>query len=169
MVTDSTTNQGSGATPDKGCELRMIYLKDVSFEAPHSPGILFGHEQPELVFNIGTNYKLSVENHGTLGDVYDVLLTISIEASAGGRALFLIEVHQGGLVEVVGYTPDDTDYLLRTKAPELIYPYARELVTSLISRGGFPSVRLQTLNFERLYAEELAAHKATGAETQTTA
>lgn len=169
MATDSTTDQDGGATPDKRCELRMVYVKDVSFEAPHSPGILFGHEQPELLFDVGCNHKLSVENHGTLGDVFDVLVTINIEASAGGRALFVIEVHHGGLVEVAGYLPDEVDYVLRTKAPELIYPYARELVTSLISRGGFPGVRLKPLSFERLYSEQLAAQVAAQQANETTA
>ena len=156
MTTDDPTIAG-GEVPKKRCDVRMIYLKDVSFEAPHVPGILFGHEQPELQFSIESTYKLSVANHEGLGNVYDVLVTVNVEATAGGRSLFLIEVHQGGLFEVSGYSSEDTDVVLRTKAPETLYPYARELVTSLISRGGFPSVRLRPLNFESLYAEQKTA------------
>jgi len=156
MATDDPSS-AVGEAPAKRCDLRLIYLKDVSFEAPHVPGILFGHEQPELQFSIESAYKLSVANHEGLGNVFDVLVTVNVEATAGGRSLFLIEVHQGGLFEVDGYSVEDTEVVLRTKAPEMLYPYARELVTSLISRGGFPSVRLRPLNFEALYAEQKMA------------
>jgi preprotein translocase subunit SecB len=154
MVTDSPTGMVGSEPLKKRCDIRLIYLKDVSFEAPHVPSILFGHEQPELQFSIETNYKLSVEKHESLGDVFDVLVTVRVEAKAAGRALFLIEVHQGGLFEVSGYSPEETDVVLRTTAPESVYPYARELITSLIARGGFPNVRLRPLNFAQLYAEK---------------
>ncbi|MDH4022179.1 MAG: protein-export chaperone SecB [Gammaproteobacteria bacterium] len=162
MATDNPTAEG-GEAPKKHFELRLVYLKDVSFEAPHVPGILFGHEQPELQFGIETNYLLSVANHEGLGDVYDVLVTINVEATAAGRPLFLIEVHQGGLFEISGYSAEETDVVLRTKAPESVYPYARELITSLIARGGFPNVRLRPLNFAKLYAEQNLAGKQAGA------
>jgi preprotein translocase subunit SecB len=157
MATDNPTDNGGSETPKKHFELRLVYLKDVSFEAPHAPGILFGHEQPELQFDIETKYTLSVANHEGLGDVYDVLVTVNVEATAGGRSLFLIEVHQGGLCEISGYSAEETDVVLRTRAPESVYPYARELITSLISRGGFPNVRLRPLNFAKLYAEKTTA------------
>ncbi|MDH5277254.1 MAG: protein-export chaperone SecB [Gammaproteobacteria bacterium] len=162
MATDQPTDK-SGEGPNKHYELRLVYLKDVSFEAPHVPGILFGHEQPELVFGIETNYGLSIENHEGMGDVFDVLVTVNVEATAGGRPLFLIEVHQGGLFEVGGYSAEETDVLLRTTAAESLFPYARELVTSLIARGGFPNVRLRPLNFAKLYAEQNLAGKQAGA------
>jgi len=153
MVPDNP-NAAAGDSPEKHFELRMVYLKDVSFEAPHVPGILFGHEQPELHFNIEANYKLSIENNEALGDVYDVLVTVNVEAKAAERTLFLIEVHHGGLFEISGYSEEEADVVLRTRAPEWVYPYARELITSLIARGGFPNVRLRPLNFAKLYAEE---------------
>lgn len=157
MATDNPADKGGSETPKKRCDLRLIYLKDVSFESPNAPGILFGHEQPELQFSIETNYKLSVANHEGLGDVFDVLVTINVAATAAGRPLFLIEVHQGGLFEVGGYSTEETDVVLRTTAPEAVYPYARELITSMITRGGFPNVRLRPLNFAQLYAEQNAA------------
>jgi len=156
MVPDNPTTPG-GESPKKHFELRMVYLKDVSFEAPHVPGILFGHEQPELQFNIEANYALSIPNNETMGDVYDVLVTVNVEAKAADRTLFLIEVHHGGLFEVSGYSEEETDVVLRTRAAEWVYPYARELITSLIARGGFPNVRLRPLNFAQLYAEQKKA------------
>jgi preprotein translocase subunit SecB len=152
MVPENPT-AGASESPKKHFELRMVYLKDVSFEAPHVPGILFGHEQPELQFNIEANYKLSIASNESMGDVYDVLVTINVEAKAADRTLFLIEVHHGGLFEISGYTEEEADVVLRTRAPEWVYPYARELITSLIARGGFPNVRLRPLNFAQLYAD----------------
>jgi len=119
MVPDNPTTPG-GESPKKHFELRMVYLKDVSFEAPHVPGILFGHEQPELQFNIEANYALSIPNNETMGDVYDVLVTVNVEAKAADRTLFLIEVHHGGLIEVSGYSEEETDVVLRTRAAEWV-------------------------------------------------
>ena len=97
--------------------------------------------------------KLSIASSESMGDVYDVLVTINLEAKAADRTLFLIEVHHGGLFEISGYSEEEADVVLRTRAPEWVYPYARELITSLIARGGFPNVRLRPLNFAQLYAD----------------
>jgi preprotein translocase subunit SecB len=158
MATESPAGAGgqpgaAGESGSKQCELRQLYLKDLSFESPHVPGILFGHDKPETSVSVSTSYKLSVERTGSLGDVYEVMLHITVGATSGDRTLFLVELHQGGMFEVTGYAPEDLDRLLRIRAPEMLYPYARELVASLVGRGGFPRMTMRAFNFEKLYAE----------------
>ncbi|MEO8224075.1 MAG: protein-export chaperone SecB [Gammaproteobacteria bacterium] len=139
------------------CELRQLFLRDLSFEAPHVPGILFGHEQPAIELSVETTWKLSVESTKSLGDVYEVTVDITVKANAGDRPMFLIDLQQGGLFEVHGYEGEDLNFLLRTRAPEMLYPYARELISTLVGRAGFPRLYLRALNFEKVYADGLAA------------
>jgi len=146
----STAKPGSQDAPaGKRIQLQLLYLKDLSVEAPHVPGILFGHPVPDLKYSVETKHKMRDK------DLYDVQLEISVHATGGDKTLFLIELKQGGLFEVTGYTSEDTATILRTRAPEALYPYARELVSSLASRAGFPRLQLRTIDFEKQYAESL--------------
>ena len=147
MVSENPTGSNTEATQSRQCNLRLLYLRDLSFESPHVPGILLGHEQPDLKMTVESSHKMRDK------DIYEVLLEVSVHAMAGEKSLFLIEVKQGGVFEITGYSTDETLAILKTKAMEALYPYARELISSLASRGGFPRLQLRPLNFEALYAE----------------
>ncbi|MEO8444787.1 MAG: protein-export chaperone SecB [Gammaproteobacteria bacterium] len=158
MATNEPGNAESGKATSKQCNLLLLYVKDVSFEAPAVPGILFGHEQPTLEFDVSTTYTLSADAKGAVGDVYAVHARVTVKANAGDKTLFLIEVDQGGLFEVLGYPEEERDQVLRTKAPDTLYPYARELVSSLVSRAGFPRLQLKAINFESRYSQAMQEH-----------
>ncbi len=157
MTTENNVPGGTGESQVAGkqCNLLQLYVKDASFEAPGVPGILFGHEQPAMEFDIASTYKLSVEGSAKLGEVYAVLVRVTVQARAGDKTLFLIEVQQGGLFELLGYEEDEKDKVLRTRAPEALYPYARELIGSLVSRAGFPRLQLKPINFESRYSQAM--------------
>ena len=160
MATDEPARNGNRQMPAKQCNLLELYLKDVSFEAPHVPRILFGHEQPKLIVAIHNTYTLSVDGiPDRLGDVYDVDLQLSVQAMAGEKRLFLVEVKQSGLFELLGYQKDEADFVLRTKAVETLYPYGRELVNSLVGHGGFPRLTMRPRNFENLYSQALEEYQ----------
>lgn len=167
MATDEQGSPGSGQAAGQQCNLLQLYVKDVSFEAPGVPGILFGHEQPDLIFDVSNTYELCADASARLGDVYGVLVRVTVQAHAGDRTLFLIEVEQGGLFELTGGNDEERDRLLRTRAVEALYPYARELVSSLVSRAGFPRLQLRAINFESRYSAAMREfHEASGATLQ---
>ncbi|QOJ32843.1 MAG: protein-export chaperone SecB [Gammaproteobacteria bacterium] len=149
MSAENTSGNGAADTRPPGpvFELRLVFLRDLSFESPHVPGVLFGHEQPELTFSVESGHRLREK------DLFEVSLDVTVHATAGDKSLFIIEVKQGGLFEIRGYPSEETMALLRTRAPEALYPYARELIASLVSRGGFPRLQLRPINFEAHYAE----------------
>ena len=153
MAIEKVAGNGASEIPAKQCNLRLLYLQDVSFESPHVPGVLFGHAQPELRFSVESRHRMRDK------DTYEVVLELHVHAMAGDKTLFLIEVKQGGVFEITGYSTDLIAQILKSKAPETLYPYARELVSSLVSRGGFPRLQLQPLDFDRLYAEALQRRK----------
>ena len=50
-------------------------------------------------------------------------------------------------------------------APTSLFPYAREVVSDLVSKGGFPQLLLTPVNFDGLYAQQMAERAAAaGAE-----
>lgn len=163
------TTEESGAGKDEGaareCNLLRVFIKGASFEAPGVPGILFGHEQPVLAFDVSSTYKVSVEASAKLGEVFSVVVRVTVQAHAGDQTLFLIEVEQGGLFELVGYAADEKDAVLRTKAPEMLYPYARELLTSLVGRAGFPRLQLRPFDFEKGYLRAMKEYRDAMAES----
>jgi preprotein translocase subunit SecB len=159
MTTSKDSGPGKGDGAARQCNLVSLYVKGVSFEAPAVPGILFGHEQPALKFDVSSTYELSAEASAKVGEIFGVVVRVTVEAVAGDKTLFLIEVEQGGLFEVVGYAGEAQDEVLRTKAPEMLYPYARELVSSLVSRAGFPRLQLKPFDFERGYLRAMREYR----------
>jgi preprotein translocase subunit SecB len=131
-----------------GATLGLLYLKDLSFEAPNVPDVLYGHEQPHLEYTLETTHKLRGK------DTFEVILDVAVRARGGDKTLFLVEVKQGGVFQLTGMSSEETWRFLRSRAPEALFPYVRELVASLISRGGFPRVQLKALDFDTLFAAQ---------------
>lgn len=151
MVNKNPAGNGPGGVQARQCNLRLLFLKDLSFESPHVPGVLYGHEKPEVKYSLEVAHTLRGK------DTFEVVLDVNVHATAGEKTLFLIEVKQGGVFELSGYSSDEMMLILRTRAPEALFPYARELISSLISRGGFPRMQLQSLDFETQFAESMKA------------
>jgi len=156
--TNPTGNgNGSGGTPgQRQFALRQLYVKDISFESPNVPGIFSGPVEPDVKLNLHSAHKSVAE------DVYEVVLNLNVHATVKDKSLFLVEVEQAGLFQVSGYTVDEVKVILGTHCPATLFPYAREVISSLVGRGGFPTLLLQPINFEALYAQaqQAARNKA---------
>lgn len=127
--------------------LQRIYLKDMSFESPKAPDIFKGQWQPKINFNIGTrNSKLA-------DGVHDVVLTLTVEAKQEDATAFLCEVQQAGVFTCAGFSDEDLERVLATVCPNILFPYAREVIDSLVVKGSFPPVMLAPVNFDAVYAQ----------------
>ena len=157
MADQDPAIQGDSPAPTKRFTLLNVFLKDLSFEAPQTPQILYGHGRPEIQISMESQHKLRDKDKRT--DVFDVILETTVHVTAEDKSLFLIELKQGGVFEIAGYSTEETLAMLKTKALETLYPYARELISSLASRGGFPRLNLRWINFEDLYAEAQKSRK----------
>jgi preprotein translocase subunit SecB len=134
--------------------LQRVYLKDSSFEAPNSPAIFQGDWRPTVQLNIGTSMN-------ELGDAaYESVLSLTVEAKQGDKTAFLIEVQQAGVFVLQGLPPGDLQRALMTFCPQQLYPYAREVVSDLSSKGGFPALQLQPVNFDAVAAEAIRRQQA---------
>ena len=136
-----------GAATQQAFALQRIYLKDASFESPRSPVVFQGQWTPKVSFSLSSKSARVAEG------VFEVVLTITVEAKIEEAAAFLAEVHQGGIFTCVGLTDADLEHVLAAVCPNILFPYAREAVDALIVKGSFPPVNLAPVNFDALYVQ----------------
>jgi len=133
--------------------IQRLYTKDVSFESPSSPQIFKEEWQPEVSMDLASKSNAISEN------IYDVTLHITVTVKKQGKTVFLVEVHQAGIFGIKGFQGEPLDQMLGSYCPNVLYPYARELVSSLAVRGGFPPLYLAPVNFDAFYAGQKQARE----------
>jgi preprotein translocase subunit SecB len=154
MTTAATSKGSNGNTPGNARQFTVhrIYLKDVSFESPNSPAVFSEQmSEPEIELNLRTT-------HRDLGEGYvEVGLHIRAEAKHGDRTLFLVEVEQSGIFQLAGFPPAEAQAVIGVACPNTLFPYAREAVSTLVQRGGFPPLLLQPIDFAVLFSQQQSA------------
>ena len=129
--------------------IEKIYVKDLSLEIPHAPQVFLSGDQPQV--------EVQLHNEGTALDegLYQVVLTITVTAKSGDKTAFLVEVAQAGIFQIRNMPESDLEPLLATACPNILFPYAREAVSDVIGRAGFPPVYLAPVNFEAIYLQRM--------------
>lgn len=145
--------QGQGPQ-DRQFGIQRVYVKDMSFEAPHSPEIFTAEWRPDIDLN------LSTETVRLSPDVYNVVLVVTVTVKVGEKTAFLAEVHQGGIFNIAGFGEQERGHMVGSYCPNVLFPYAREAVSDLVVRGGFPQLLLAPVNFDALYAQHLRKQAA---------
>lgn len=144
--------QGEAADENqKRISIVKIYVKDFSFESPKAPAIFnSGEWSPKTNLNLRSSHSQIDDN------LHEVVLTITVDAKEGDETIFLVELHQAGLFDVTGYTEDEQGAIIGSFCPNILFPYARESIASIIQKGGFPEFVLQPINFDALYMQSKA-------------
>lgn len=150
--------------PTQTFALQRIYTKDLSFESPSSPAIFREQYQPQVNVDLNTKSE-KIDDQGN----FEVVLTLTVTAKAGEKTAFLIEVQQAGIFLVAGVEGEPLRQILATVAPNILFPYAREAVDNLASRGGFPPLMMAPVNFEALYRQAVAQEQAQRAAAEAPA
>ena len=128
--------------------LQRIYVKDVSFEAPGAPQIFGQQGQPNAELNLAQRVS-------QLGDdTFEVVLSVTATCRVEDKTAYLAEVHQAGIFGLSGFDQAGRDAVLQTYCPNVLFPYARQVVSDLVQNGGFPPFFLQPINFDALYADQ---------------
>ena len=147
--TAPTTGADNAAPAGAQFTVEKIYVKDVSFEAPNAPQVFNESGQPQL--NMNLNQKV-----GRLdGDMFEVILGVTLTCTLNDRTVYLAEVEQAGIFGLAGFDDRTLDMMLGTYCPNVLFPYVRQSISDLITSGGFPPFYMQPINFEALYAEGL--------------
>ena len=135
--------------PQQVFVIQKIYTKDVSFESPNTPELFTTEFQPAL------SMDLNVESKLLEGDIYHVIVRVTATTKVDETTAFLCEVEQAGIFTLSGFDDAELSYMLGVQCPTALFPYARETVSDLVARGGFPQLLLEPVNFESMYHEHM--------------
>ncbi len=132
---------------EKQLLLQKIYIKDFSFESPKAPAVFASKVSPQ------TRLDIKSSANELAPDTQEVVLTLTLEAKDHDETLFLVEIEQAGLFRLEGYSAEERQVLIGSYCPGALYPFAREAIADVVTRGGFPQLLLQPINFDGLYAQ----------------
>lgn len=130
----------------------LQYLKDISFESPRAPQV-FVTQGPQSQVNV----NVRVDGRGVGENTYEITLHLEVKADAGGEAVFLLEMDYAGIFTVAPQPPEVLGPLLMIEAPRILFPFARQIVTTTIAAGGFPPLLINPIDFADLYRRQLAS------------
>lgn len=140
-------------TPDENAaaqfQIQKLYTKDVSFEVPSAPQIFQETGQADVKMSLAQKVE-------DLGDnLKEVSLTVTVTASIGEKTAYLVEVAQAGIFMVSGFNEQSAHAVVNTMCPNVLFPYARQVIATIVTDGGFPPLVLQPVNFDALYSQRL--------------
>lgn len=163
---ESNNEAAAGEVPDTEFNLQRIYLKDLSFESPRAPQMFREKYAPKINLELNNRHNLVSEH------TYEVVLNLTITArNDEEETLFLIEVQQAGIFFIKGMQEENLRRTLGSYCPGLLFPYARETIDSVVTKGSLPPLLLAPVNFDAIYArlQQQQAEQAAGqAEEPTT-
>ncbi|ERK06857.1 MAG: protein-export chaperone SecB [Pantoea sp.] len=144
------------STNEMQFQIQRVYTKDVSFEAPNAPQVFQKEWEPEVKLDLDTASSQLAD------EVYEVVLRVTVTASVGEETAFLCEVQQAGIFTISGIEGTQMAHCLGAYCPNILFPYARECITSLVSRGTFPQLNLAPVNFDALFMNYLQQQQSEG-------
>lgn len=149
-----------GQAQEQHFAIQKIYLKDVSFESPNAPTVFTeGEWKPEV------NIQLNSTNQSLGQNTFEVDLKITVTTKHNDKTAFLVELTQAGIFTVAGFAPENLKGMLSAYCPETLFPFAREAIAELVSKGGFPPLLLAPVNFNALYLQQTQKQAAAAQDT----
>ena len=147
--TKETTKEQPAENTEPAFTIEKIYLKDVSFESPEAPAVFTDDWSPEI------NMELNTQAQPINDNVYEVELSITVTAKIKDKTGFLVEIKQCGIFGISGMDTDNLNGMLGSFCPNILFPYAREAISDLVTKGGFPQLLLAPVNFDAIYAQHV--------------
>jgi len=146
--------------------IEKIYVKDLSLEIPNAPQIFLQREAPQVGIELSNSARKLEDG------LFDVSITVTVTSKIEDKTVFLVEVAQAGIFQARNIPEENLEGLLAVTCPNILFPYAREAVSDLVVRAGFPPVLLNPINFEALYLQQKQQQQqqqqAAGAEGAST-
>jgi preprotein translocase subunit SecB len=166
-MTDKKTENNKEAAANEKQEpsfvIQRIYAKESSIETPNSPKIFLTEWKPELSMDLETKTSALEDNH------HEVILRVTATVKIEKDTAFVVEVQQAGIFAIQGVDEDQLKHMLGSFCPNILYPYARELITSLVTHAGFPQLYIAPVNFDALYEQHLQGQGEAGESSNNAA
>ena len=135
---------------EKQFSIQKIHTKDISFESPNSPQIFTQKWEPNVDFNLGTNVTPLEDG------LFEITLTVTVTVKTEDQVAYLVEATQAGIFSLVGFSEEEMKPMVGSFCPNILFPYAREVISDLVAKGGFPQLLLAPVNFDALYSQHMA-------------
>lgn len=154
------SEENTSKTPEQVFVIQKVYTKDISFETPNTPEIFREKDwQPNINLQIQSRSKQLEDN------VFEIVLMVTVTAKIDDETTaYLAEVQQAGIFRVAGFEDEEMRYMLGSYCSNILFPFAREVVSDLVTRGGFPQLLLSPVNFDAMFAQQ-QEQEAAGSET----
>lgn len=149
----TTQNENNTNEDNSQFMIQRVYIKNLSYETKNTPNVFQEKWEPELNLDLNTE-TTELDKH-----VYEVVLTVTATVTNNQKTAFLVEVEQAGIFTIQGPNSEQLEHLLNTFCPSLLFPYAREVISSEVMRGSFPQLVLAPINFDALYMQQLEERK----------
>lgn len=144
-------------------KIQRIYLKDVSYESPQTPSVFMSNTNWQPAVSLHLNTETSKQEN----DLYESVLTVTVTVKLGDEVAYLIELKQAGLFLIKGIPEERMPPMLGSFCPNILFPFAREEIASLVQKGGFPQLLLDPVNFDALYAQHVQQAKQNAPSSET--
>lgn len=141
--------------------IQRVYLKDLSFETPQGPSAFKRKWQPKVSQDLNTKTKLVEDG------IFEVALRVTITMTDGDDTIYIVEAEQAGLFNINGFTDEQLPQILNTTCPGILFPYLRETLDNVVTKGSFPALLLPPINFDALFAnavQQAAAEENLGGD-----
>jgi preprotein translocase subunit SecB len=162
-----TTTNGGGEAPaaPEGAAPNLSVIaqdtKDFSFENPNAPqSLLQQQQQPQIGIQINVNPRQIATTD------FEVELKLEGKADLSGNVLFAFDLNYAGVFRLTNIPQENLGPLLMIECPRLLFPFAREIISTAISNGGFPPLMLHPIDFVGLYQRRLAEMQTAQQPTQ---
>ena len=151
MTEENKTAAPQAANPENApiMSMQKIYVKDVSFETPNAPDIFNEKGQPEIKMNLNQKVKKIADN------TYEVVLAVTVTCKILEKTAYLVEVEQAGIFSLANFEESIMHQTLGSYCPNVLFPYARQIISDIVMNGGFQPLLLQPVNFDQLYAQQM--------------
>lgn len=157
-MSDNQVNGQGAASTTKEFVIQKVYIKDVSFETPNSPAVFTQKWEPNV------NLELSTAGRALADGVHEVVLSLTVTAKLGDKTAYLVEAHQAGVFTIRGFSAEEMGPMLGSFCPNILFPFAREAVSDIVNKGGFPQLLLAPVNFDALFAQHMQSLKQDSAK-----
>ncbi len=164
-MSDNENQNEAAQSAQANFALQRIYVKDISFESPNSPMVFQKQWKPEVKMDLNTkNTKLG-------DDHYEVVVSVTLTVTVETMTAYIVEVQQAGIFAVQGIEGGHLAQALNAFCPNLLFPYLRETVDTVVIKGSFPAMMLAPVNFDAIFAQAVMQKQkdAQAAEADQTA
>jgi len=148
MAETNGANQATEQNAQPGFSIEKLYVKDASLEIPNAPQIFTDRTQPQVNVELGNTAQKLEEG------IFEASIKVTVTSKIGDKVAFLVEVTQAGIFAIRNIPEENLEMILGVTCPNILFPYAREVVSDLVTRAGFAPVLLNPINFEALFMQQ---------------